>query len=235
MWMTNLPTPFKSMPINQLCLPGTHNSGAYNLDLAHPIVNSTSSFSKTLKLVKKLRYLPFLKYKIASFTLCQDYTIYQQLKMGVRFLDLRLSYRDNGDISTLPLMPEVDEHVSNFYITHTFTCIPLHDALSDIVKFVTEYPTEIIILSIKPDWEHRSVMISAYPVIKNYLVNYLAPSQITFPSISRMNLNGHSIIMFYDTLNNEYSWNINLLNNPWFNTNNTDELYMKVMNRKSVV
>jgi len=36
-WMTNLPERLTKIPINKLAIPGSHNSGAYELDPTTPI------------------------------------------------------------------------------------------------------------------------------------------------------------------------------------------------------
>lgn len=36
-WMTNLPEPLTNIPINNLAIPGSHNSGSYYLDPSTPI------------------------------------------------------------------------------------------------------------------------------------------------------------------------------------------------------
>ena len=36
-WMTNLRTPLTNIPITQLSIPGSHDSGAYYLDLGSPV------------------------------------------------------------------------------------------------------------------------------------------------------------------------------------------------------
>ena len=36
-WMTNLPVVLTTIPINQLAIPGSHDSGAYYLDLNSPV------------------------------------------------------------------------------------------------------------------------------------------------------------------------------------------------------
>ena len=36
-WMTNLPESVTSLPIRSLAIPGSHDSGAYQLDLTRPV------------------------------------------------------------------------------------------------------------------------------------------------------------------------------------------------------
>ncbi len=60
-WMSKVQDDTKFM---SLIMPGTHNSAAYELK-------------------------DFL-WNVKDYTLCQDYEVYDQLMMGVRFLDLRI-------------------------------------------------------------------------------------------------------------------------------------------------
>lgn len=216
--MSNLPATVKSLPLGKIVVPGTHNSGAYLLDLDHCITDSSSSYSPYLKIVQKLHFLPGLSCSIAKVTLCQDCNIYDQLMMGVRFLDIRLSYRDNNPTVNPTNLPTYDVGLNNFYLTHTFTCITLNTALNDIIKFVQSHPDEVIVLAVQPDYEHTSTMLSAYNILKSTLLPYLVPVQNIFPSLNTINASGKSIVLSYENEMDPYCWNFSLINSIWFNT-----------------
>ena len=221
-WMRDLPNNLKSLSLNKLTVPGTHNSGAYRLDLAHGITNSSSQFSKAIKVVQTLRDLPGLAAIIGSITLCQSCDIYQQLMMGVRYFDFRLSYFTDNKSNQL---------LDHLYITHTFTCIQLRKVLLDIVTFTATHPEEILILNFEPDSEHKSTFPapdSVFNLLQEQLATYLVPTQSNFPSFSLADLNNlnKNIILFY----NNYTWNSSLINNIWFNTNSLSDLEKGINN-----
>ena len=98
-------------PVMSLILAGTHNSGAY--------------LSKN--------FLWWVK----DYTLCQNYCVKDQLLMGVRFLDLRISlYKETDTFS--------------YYITHAFVLVPLLVVIVDLWEFLNENPSETVFLLVKP-------------------------------------------------------------------------------------
>lgn len=105
-WMAALDD---STPINQLSIPGTHDSGA-----THSIGDVTGK--------------------------CQSLGIEDQLKIGVRFLDIRLQLV--GD---------------DLRIVHSFMDqgTDFDDTLEDIVEFIEENPTEFLFISIKKDADSK--------------------------------------------------------------------------------
>lgn len=105
-WMAALDD---STPINQLSIPGTHDSGA-----THSIGDVAGK--------------------------CQSLSIGEQLKIGVRFLDIRLQLV--GD---------------DFRIVHSFVDqgTDFDDTLEDIVEFIEENPTEFLFISIKKDADSK--------------------------------------------------------------------------------
>ncbi len=64
--------------------------------------------------------------------------MYEQLQMGVRFLDLRLcKYQKKGGSWT-------------YYCLHTFLTVPLERVMYDICRFMNENPTETVLSIMKP-------------------------------------------------------------------------------------
>ena len=67
---------------------------------------------------------------------CQTLSIKEQLKIGVRFLDMRLQLVDNE----LKVVHSITDQMTDF-----------EDALSDMVEFIRENESEFLIVSIKED------------------------------------------------------------------------------------
>jgi len=100
-------------------------------DLVHPGTHNSGTYTtkNSLSVIKK-------------FVVCQELTIYQQLECGVRVFDLRIAgYLPN---------PEISKEI-NFWVAHTFLCVPLSEVLSDIAKFINEHPTEVIVVKVLAD------------------------------------------------------------------------------------
>ncbi|MCF8304232.1 MAG: phosphatidylinositol-specific phospholipase C domain-containing protein [Bacteroidales bacterium] len=100
--------------LNQITIPGTHDSGAD-------------------------KHTSGLGFITAPFVICQDYSIPNQLKLGIRWLDIRLCY--DGDLTV--------QHGS-FSLRKNFK-----DVLHYCVCFLNDHPTETIILMIKQ--EHSDI------------------------------------------------------------------------------
>ncbi len=129
-WMTALKKELYNRPLNEIYIPGSHDSATYALE---------NSFAKGQDYDQKLNLLKvvgvgFIVTKIAkNWAMAQDRTIYQQLNDGIRYLDLRVVYRENKN---------------DFYIAHGLYGPKFSDVLADIARFLGEQPREIIVIQI---------------------------------------------------------------------------------------
>ena len=76
-WITNLTKKNPDLTLNNLILPGTHNSACHKLTL-----DCGYNF-------------PIVSHIIKNWTLNQKFSVYEQLVNGVRMLDIDISYIDN--------------------------------------------------------------------------------------------------------------------------------------------
>lgn len=123
-WMSHLDD---KTPLNEVFIPGTHDSGALY------------SF-------------------LGVSGKCQSYTIGEQLSMGVRFFDIRLQLRG-----------------SELAVVHSFVDQKLtFDAvLDDIKAFITENPSEFVIISIKEDADADAPELPFEKAVENALSEHL--------------------------------------------------------------
>jgi len=91
------------------------------------------------------------------YVVCQDYYIYNQMMLGVRFFDIRLNLAD--DNSTLTAFHW------HYYLHKNF-----NDLLEAAINFLDEYPDETIIYMIKQENSSKSATTFANAVY-NYLEN----------------------------------------------------------------
>lgn len=122
-WMSNLDP---SRKWTELCFPSTHNSATFMMD------PSTLAWSKLLHVT------PHLRGFVAQWTCCQSLTLYEQLRLGVRALDLRIS-----------------THAGTLWVSHKLACVPLAFALLDVRRFLMQTQREVVLVFVKPDWDHR--------------------------------------------------------------------------------
>lgn len=131
-WMSQLPQEIKEKPINQITIPGTHDSGAY------AFASGFHSYPGWWQLGSIGTQLPGVRSIIADWTFCQSRTIYQQLMSGVRCLDLRITLSEN-----------------EFYLAHSFCTIKLDEALNDVARFLEENEEEVVLLNCRASWITR--------------------------------------------------------------------------------
>lgn len=65
-------------------------------------------------------------------------TIYEQLKTGARYFDIRVS-------------GYIKETVMEYWCGHSFLSVPLLVVLNDFIRFIEEHPTEVIVIDYRPD------------------------------------------------------------------------------------
>lgn len=129
-WMEQLRPSIEDKPITQIFIPGSHDSATYKLE---------HKFGKKQDIsdqLNKLRFIGvgFAVTKIAqNWAKAQDRTIAQQLADGIRFLDLRIIYRDSK---------------KSFYLVHGLYGPSLDDVLAQIDGFLKQHPKEIIIIQV---------------------------------------------------------------------------------------
>jgi thiol-disulfide isomerase/thioredoxin len=137
-WMEDNWGQLKTKSLHQILLPGTHDSGAYQVDFNTPI--GDSKFQIIHRLVG---YIPLVREIVRKLAITQEKSITEQLNLGIRAFDFRISYNIKN---------------KRFMLSHTFSCIPLDEAMKQIETFMEKYPKEFIVIKAKPDYEHRKEM-----------------------------------------------------------------------------
>lgn len=128
-WMAALARyPVKiTKPLNQLPMPGSHDSFTYSLNEDGPISNDESSI---LQAVGKI---PFVKHIVYSWSVTQQWTVTEQLDNGIRYFDLRTSHPDNAK----------DEH--ELRVLHGLYGASTYDLLAEIKTWLLEHPKEVVL------------------------------------------------------------------------------------------
>ena len=129
--------------INEVWIPGSHNSAMYSIP--DSIIN--------------------------AWSICQTLTIYQQLMIGIRYLDFRVITIDNKVL-----------------IAHRFKGGQFKQYLQEIQTFLDEYPTEVIIIRVdhnRTGGKCDGQLVNE--VLKEYLDEYLVKTDDTDLRISNIN------------------------------------------------
>ncbi|KAJ7378202.1 PI-PLC X domain-containing protein 2 [Desmophyllum pertusum] len=118
-WMENLPNEKQLIPLTDLVIPGSHDSGTFfldkNMEIGPDEPPKIRAFGRLSKRVKSI---------VHNWSVTQSMTIYHQLTSGIRYLDLRVAYR-------------AEDNEIHIYCTRV---------LDDVNRFVAKYPKEIVIL-----------------------------------------------------------------------------------------
>ncbi|XP_075228135.1 PI-PLC X domain-containing protein 1-like [Lycorma delicatula] len=138
-WMEHYWDIIKDRPLNQIFIPGTHDSASYEGLNHNPLKKMSGYYRKTalfsfFKHVKQ-NIVPFIN----LYALTQDQNIFDQLVFGIRYLDIRVFRTEN-----------------TYWACHgRFLMVKLEDVINDVIEFITKTKKEIIIFDIHQ--LHKSV------------------------------------------------------------------------------
>lgn len=125
--------------VNKIIIPGTHDSGAYKLDwlIAGAKGNAVLNTLRMIGIV-----VPWVRVILNGWTITHNLSPYNQLKLGIRSLDLRMYY---------------DEPTKKLRLAHSLSVMSFDNMLKQIAKWVSEKANskEFLILQIKTDYGNR--------------------------------------------------------------------------------
>jgi hypothetical protein len=131
-WMAELPS-LSTLPLTQLPIPGTHDSGSYGITRTSPwALTGADQFGFLTELPGFLQDL-IVKPIAAGWGKTQSKDLYEQFTDGIRYVDLRLTNEPDGTV----------------YLEHGLRSVPFADAVDDIAAFATEHPKEALIIYIQ--------------------------------------------------------------------------------------
>lgn len=127
-WMEKKMNVIRNRPLNQIAIPGTHDSATYYLNK-----NSWDQIDNGFTNAIKLTQWPVLKDIIYNFSRTQERNIYDQLVEGNRYLDIRFKRDSAGSVRGYHGMYGED----------------LVQIVNQIARFVGERPNEILIVDLQ--------------------------------------------------------------------------------------
>ncbi|XP_053993812.1 uncharacterized protein LOC128884424 isoform X2 [Hylaeus volcanicus] len=163
----------RDMRFWDVTLPGSHNSASWCL------ARNKENRWGGLPLV-------FLR----MYILCQDKTIFQQLRMGIRFLDIRVC--------------KYSSKHEEIYCAHGgFRTIPLKDVLHQIARFCACHKSEVVVLSIRKDvaYVHGPLsvgIVESDSLVASVLVKFLGPELSDTITIRELTERSQNILYFYE-------------------------------------
>jgi len=208
-WMYLMRENLANMTPPELTLPGTHDSGAYYL--SNDISPGVPDW--LLDLVKVLEDMGVDSIGIVrEWAITQYLTVYQQLLLGARFIDLRACWDEKNEL---------------LRTLHFLMGDPFENLLRDIKTFVQQFPNELVILQFGDfsgmnDTTHQQLL----SMIENYLGPCLYPRTNGFAdNYASMMAKGQRVVAFYDAdsylTNRPWLWSSgNNMPNQWANVDN---------------
>lgn len=194
-WMNYFSSNISSIPLTQLVIPGTHDSGSYSIKPNSNFILSLPDFMLGSKLLQ-----PIMKWQQT-----QGNNLYEQLNMGVRYFDIRVMQYDN-----------------KFYACHSSVRgEQINDLLEQVSRFMKENPEEIVLFDIHQflgfESEHHIKLIELLQVY--FPTETVASRRLHQENISTMTVGElwkgkERLIIFYqdqDTCNDypDYVWSNN--------------------------
>ncbi|WP_156432749.1 Ig-like domain-containing protein [Mycobacterium sp. M26] len=124
-WMGDLPE-LSDLPLTQLPIPGTHDSGSYGITAASPwALTGVADFGILTQLPDFI-----VKPIAAAWARTAGKDLYGQFSDGIRYVDLRLTNEPDGQI----------------YIEHGLRGSTIDEVLDDISRFAHEHPREVLLV-----------------------------------------------------------------------------------------
>jgi hypothetical protein len=186
-WMEHLPNEKQLCPLNQLTMPGSHNSASFwfdtSMELAPDKPKIISGISDKVGFIDST-----MKSFVNKWALTQSWNVTQQLCGGIRYFDLRVAYRKASD---------------EFRFVHGLFGHTVDEILEEIKTFLTENPKEVVLL----DFNHLYGMEIEEHVRLASLINQCFGSMLHSPrkdrsiaSLQELWVAGEQVIVFYDNV-----------------------------------
>ena len=225
-WMSSLSPKIRDKKLSQISIPGTQNSGSYPIKIGSPMTDLYCYLSGLTDSNGEISpsMMNFVRAVGPGWTKTQDHSIEEQLRMGHRYLDLRV-YCDEGKY-----------FLHNFFIGSNFT-----NELLNIAEFVGQQQEEVVILHIKSvsNCDESSVRHLLQFIEKTFGEKLVkSPSKIDFiPSYAQLVDNGTTVIVaiphaqLQDVEKFDWIWDDNRIVDPWANTASEEKLKTFVIDK----
>ncbi|CAD6186001.1 unnamed protein product [Caenorhabditis auriculariae] len=214
-WMSALPESRKKAPFSTLKIPGSHNSGAYDLRDDLPMAND-QNFNVTVRQMGTSR---FVRKFVKKWSETQIFDVYEQLEAGVRYLDIRLELMidENGWMELMLVHGLYGPSAMSFF--------------EKIRTFLDSHPQEVVVLDINHVYTMTSLGFIQF-VVQTLLVIFppeiICPTQYDFGKTSLQDIvsKGYRLIIvgpYQEPMENVIHETL-IIHNPWPDKNRIDEL-----------
>lgn len=185
-WMSLFSDAIAHVPLHTLCLPGTHNSGAYALS-THILGNVPAWIRMVYDITQGAP-----SHVIRTWGEAQGVSVRGQLNRGARYLDLRVML-----------------HEGHYFSTHGMLGAPYEVILNDVCTFLDACPGEIVICDFNhfhhfTKREHHEAFIH---LVQRYIGRHIAPPYTGKETYAELCANNTRAICLYgDTTMIQSPW-----------------------------
>lgn len=218
-WMSQIPN---DRVMNQLIIPGTHNSGSYNITgLSKFSLSPDDPLPMWIDEISNILPISLVRIIVAGWSKTQPYSIAWQLNHGIRYLDFRVCLFQ-----------------SDFYLCHALLSIKLSDALAQIHQFVVAHPSEIVLVDLNHIYNvnSRADETRLVRLLHDQLGNDLIPNSFRpANTIGVLRQSKRNVIILIDTTHSitdpalqkfavTQLWHQSNIDSPWPNQSNLADL-----------
>ncbi|KFD52414.1 hypothetical protein M513_06795, partial [Trichuris suis] len=211
-WMEQLPAGVKSIPLCNLAIPGSHQTATDALNIKMPIA---CDMPRCLRFIGRC---PDVKQIIGRWSQCQTWSLYQQLRYGIRYLDIRVGCYSREQTA---------------FTVHGLYGPSVFDIAEQVLAFLSIYDDEVVIL----DFNHfygftRKSHLQLISFLLEKFNTRLVPAppgvDVTEFSLYKAHAKRYQVILFYQ--DSKYDivhpliWSSKHIRSPWPNTNNIQQL-----------
>ncbi|KAJ9584898.1 hypothetical protein L9F63_020753, partial [Diploptera punctata] len=211
-WMAILPESLRNMPVIYLAIPGSHDSGTYSITSSAPMSPDALPFVRGVAKV----FGRLVKTFVHNWSITQRLSIKDQLKSGIRYVDLR--------VATKPGTKDI-------FFVHGQYGSNIEIIFQDISTFLADHEDEIVILDLQHFYsftkENHTYLMS---LIDSYFGNKLCPLShiVSHISLRWMKEKNHQVITIYRNdaaQGNPAFWPSSRWPTPWPDTTSIDTLF----------
>lgn len=213
-WMKYLPEDVRSKPIFNLSIPGSHDSGSFDL--------KDDCLANDLHVVSRLCLRLCSSKFIKGCAKTQHLSIVNQLKVGVRYFDFRVIQKNPNEGRTDRL----------FLFCHALYGPNIYQMCSQINDFLHDNPSEIVIIDFQHFYQmqlldHFELIHLCIDAFGKRLCSSIFQSNVEHITLKALQANGRQVICIYrcqealDHYNIVLLWSGRFISNPFFNTHST--------------
>lgn len=215
-WMAKLPG-ISELPLSQLPIPGTHDSGSYGIT-SHSewALTGRSDFGILTQLPPIVEDL-IVKPIAAAWGRTQSQSLSEQFANGIRYVDLRFSNEPGGQI----------------YIEHGLRGPTAEVVVNQIAEFAYAHPKEVLFVQVSRltgfDADSNAALVS---MMEDAFGPRMVPSSVgTSASLADIWAIDRNVVVIYDddgvAAGNLNLWGSNTIYQPWWNVQTMDDLYLQ--------